>query len=221
MNYIKKEYPIIQNKATRAYKNFLDVILMLFTVIAIALVSFSYFYVDVQVLGPSMQPTINAEWENTDEDRHKQDTAYIKTNGDIKRGDIIVVQLDELFIIKRLIAKGGDRVNILQESETDEINVYLNGEALQENYVVYESGLVVTLSNFNELRDDKPELFDDGELVVPENYVFYLGDNRGQSQDSSSYGPKPREQVIGSVDIIVPYDQTFIEYMLNEFIDLF
>lgn len=38
-----------------------------------------------------------------------------------------------------------------------------------------------------------------GPVTVPDGTVFVLGDNRGESIDSRSYGPVPLEAVVGRV----------------------
>ncbi|MDD4210798.1 MAG: signal peptidase I [Clostridia bacterium] len=217
---ISKKGFVEVNASSKALNTALNYILFLSVIISIAFFSFSYFFIDVQVVGPSMQPTVNAQW--TTEDNYKQDTAYIKKSNNYNKGDIIVAQsTGDLYVIKRLIAIEGDRVNIVENLISGEIELYLNNELLVEDYVVYKDGMSYTLNNFNNLRSTMPENFVEDDLIIPENYVFYLGDNRGQSQDCSYYGPIEKEKVIGKVDIIVPYGQTFVGFMWQEFISLF
>ena len=207
-------------KESQGYKKSIDLFLLLSVVISFCFISFSYWFIDVNVVGPSMQPTVNAEWSTLES--YKQDTAYIQLNAIYHNGDIIVIELsEELFIIKRLIASGGDTVKIIENETTLEIEVYVNDELLEEDYVVYKSGLLSTYNKFNALKLTHSELFNCDYLEVPEGYVFYLGDNRGQSQDCSDYGPEAEENVVGKVTIIVPYGEDFWHYMWQEFLKLF
>ncbi|WP_232735793.1 signal peptidase I [Alteribacter populi] len=86
--------------------------------------------------------------------------------------------------IKRVIAISGDKV------EFKNGNVYRNGEKLEESYIKEEM--------------DVP--FES--LVIPENHVFVLGDNRNNSSDSRDIGPVPVENVVGKVILrFYPFDK--------------
>ena len=83
-----------------------------------------------------------------------------------ERGDIIVVNRDNNTpVIKRVIAVGGDTVEIDPQS----FKVILNGEVLnEESYIHYPT---------------RPEGMT-GQVTVPEGSVFVLGDHRDNSHDS-------------------------------------
>ena len=95
-----------------------------------------------------------------------------------------VVPVSARDFVKRVVALPGD------ELELSDGVVFVNGQALDEPYVVF--------------RDQS----DFGPLVVPEGELFFLGDNRPNSSDSrSSLGTVPLDQVVGrSVLIIWPFD---------------
>lgn len=86
--------------------------------------------------------------------------------------------------VKRVIGLPGDEILIEQGQ------VFVNGQALDEPYVVYED----------------PSDF--GPVTVPEEHLFFLGDNRPNSSDSRrGLGFVPSEAVVGrSAVIIWPFD---------------
>lgn len=109
-----------------------------------------------------------------------------------QRGDIVVIQADRLPnralsekydtsvygepIIKRIIAVAGDTIRF--DFELGE--VYLNGEMLEEDYIK-------TPTNLNW------DCVSGKDYVIPEGYVFAMGDNRNGSTDS-------RDLRVGLVD---------------------
>jgi len=96
--------------------------------------------------------------------------------GVAQRGDIVAFHHDtptpELYI-KRVIAVSGDRVRV------DRGTVYVNGERLDEPYVVF--------------RDERSF----PEITVPANSVYVLGDNRANSEDSRIFGPVADDDLMG------------------------
>lgn len=117
-----------------------------------------------------------------------------------------------LYVVKRVIGLPGDRIH-LQDGA-----VYRNGEKLNEPYVVRCSqGPRPCAAPFDSYRDEfpngpsgdimcegcdewrlaRPSFVKDGDIVVPPNSVFAMGDNRDVSLDSRYWGFVPFENVIG------------------------
>ena len=91
-----------------------------------------------------------------------------------------VLEINKTSYIKRVVALPGEHVEI------KEGKVFINGKELQEDYL--QAG-VVTDSNKGVLSD----------FIVPENCVFAIGDNRGQSTDCRAFGCIPLEKIESKV----------------------
>jgi len=129
----------------------------------------------------------------------------------VHRGDIIVflsVTEPGMFIVKRIIGVPGDRLH-LQDGK-----LFRNGEAVNEPYVIRKIG------NYIPYRDDFPsvapmegmvtpewhltmgEHIQNGDVVVPPDSYFGMGDNRDESYDSRFWGFIPKANVVGRPMII-------------------
>ncbi|HEY7338491.1 MAG TPA: signal peptidase I [Bryobacteraceae bacterium] len=129
---------------------------------------------------------------------------YILPYTEPKRGDIIVfrypVDISQTFV-KRCMGVPGDRIRIVNKE------VYLNGVKLNEPYRVNKTDYLVSYrDNFPSEPDasvDRRALdmlqnhVVNGEVVVPPNNYFAMGDNRDLSLDSRYWGFVPRENIIG------------------------
>ena len=94
------------------------------------------------------------------------------------RGDIVVLRVNGIRIVKRIVAVGGDTV------EFKEDDLYINGKKVNEPYV--------TDANYNKgILAQKVKLEKD-EFIV-------LGDNRDVSNDSRYFGVVQRKDIIGKV----------------------
>jgi len=126
----------------------------------------------------------------------------------VRRGDIIVFKFpfdDHLHYVKRVIGLPGDRLRIVNE------RVYVNGAPLAEPYVVHDpAGRDPFGDNFPPteryfmqvgVRPEWAEIILDyvqqGELVVPQNRYFVMGDNRDRSLDSRYWGFVDRDAIMG------------------------
>lgn len=126
---------------------------------------------------------------------------------DIREGDIIVFLSPiepGLHVVKRIIGVPGDRIRLRNGI------LYRNGERVDEPYVIR------SMHNYIPYRDEFPAIspdvnsglaaewmitmntyLKDGDVVVPPNSYFAMGDNRDVSFDSRYWGFIPRENVIG------------------------
>lgn len=91
-----------------------------------------------------------------------------------------VLEIGKTSYIKRVIGLPGDHVQIKNGK------VYINEEELEEDYL--QSGIVT---------DDAEGMFYD--IIVPENTVFAMGDNRNSSVDCRAFGCIPLERIEGKV----------------------
>lgn len=147
----------------------------LLIVIVIILLLMIYVVSITQVVGNSMNSTLN----NGDV-LVLNKIKYRFT--DIKRGDIISLEYaDTKYLIKRVIGIPGDTVSIKNNT------LYINGELYVENYLD------------EDLNYDDFELSSLGYDKIPEDMYLVLGDNREDSMDSREIGLISKEQVIGKV----------------------
>ena len=92
--------------------------------------------------------------------------------------------------IKRVIALPGEYIEIREGK------VYINGEELQEEYLPTNTKTEIT----SEVGFDN--------LIVPENCVFVMGDNRAHSADSRNFGCIPIEKIESKLWIrITPFNR--------------
>jgi len=104
-----------------------------------------------------------------------------------KRGDIIVFREpknQDKDYIKRVIGLPGDRIEIRKNK------VFINGELFSDPYGHYIEGAY--RHPFNHF----------GPVVVPEESLFVLGDNRDRSSDSRAWGFVPYHLIKGKAFII-------------------
>jgi signal peptidase I len=161
---------------------------------------------------------------------------YILPYQEPKHGDIIVfrypVDISQTFV-KRTIGVPGDHIKIINQQ------VYRNGVKLNEPYVYHKNPYPDSFrDNF---PSSEPNLMlapsaqamlannvVNGEVVVPPNSFFAMGDNRDNSLDSRYWGFVPRENIIGKPLIIYwSYDAnteslagTSVNTLVQHFIDL-
>ena len=127
---------------------------------------------------------------------------------DIRRGDIIVFKFpfdDHPHYVKRVIGLPGDHIKIADQQ------VFVNGKKLSEPYVVHDPAADDPFGdNFppsgqfflqGRLRPEWAaqilNYVKKGELVVPPDHFFAMGDNRDNSWDSRYWGFVDRDAIMG------------------------
>ena len=126
----------------------------------------------------------------------------------ICRSDIIVFKYpfeDHLHYVKRVIGLPGDRIRIVAG------NVYVNGKSLAEPYVVHDpfsrdpvvdyfppaDPYTIQIGLRQEWAAEIMNYVDNGDLVVPADHFFVMGDNRDRSADSRYWGFVDRDSIMG------------------------
>lgn len=123
-----------------------------------------------QVIGPSMNPTLN-------EGDIIITNKFIYRFKSIERNDVVVISQDEKYMIKRIVGLPGEKV------EYQNNDVLINGKAYKETFTNSET------EDFT--------IQDLGYDVIPEDMYLVLGDNRENSLDSRTFGLISKNQIIG------------------------
>ncbi|MCL2670938.1 MAG: signal peptidase I [Clostridiales bacterium] len=162
---------IARRERMDAYKRLIVGILCALTVAVAAVVLVTHLWIAaMQVEGESMSPLLQ-----------KDEIVLAMQTGTPLKNDVIAFYHNNRIFIKRVIATGGDRVDIDAEGR-----VSVNGTVLEEPYVSESS-----------LGDCDIEL----PCQVPSGMVFVMGDNRPVSKDSRSaeIGMVDKENIIGKL----------------------
>ena len=152
---------------------------------------------------------------------------YLLPYTPVHRGDIIVfrypVDIRQTFV-KRVIGVPGDRLRLFNKQ------VFLNGKPLDEPYKFNKTSYIDSYrDNFptapNTRVDDRAlDMLErhvtDGDVVVPPDSYFAMGDNRDSSLDSRYWGFVPRANIIGKPLIIYWSYDAPTEQLVSSGIDL-
>lgn len=142
----------------------------LVVVAAAAILCATFFLSVLKIQGTSMEPVFQ-----------KGEMVLALKTADFKSGDIIAFYYNNQVLLKRAIGAPGDWIDIDEEG-----TVYVNGEKLDEPYILEKS------------RGDGDVEFP---FQVPDGRWFVLGDHRSTSSDSRSsiIGTVSGEQIVGKV----------------------
>jgi len=136
-------------------------------------------------------------------------SSYVLPHREVKRGDIVAFRSPDnvgMTLVKRVIGVPGDRIRLENKQ------VIRNGQKLDEPYARHTS------PGIDDYRDNFPtapefyttaggrEMFarnvQDGEVIVPPDMLFMMGDNRDNSLDSRYWGFAPSNYVVGKPLVI-------------------
>ena len=147
-------------------------------IIVIVLLLKTYIISPILVSGDSMDSTLK------DGDMMLLNKLAYKTN-DIERFDIVVVEHNNSYIIKRIIGLPGDTVKCIDNK------LYINDKVYTEEYL------------------DKDTKTSDFEIeTIKEGYYFVLGDNREVSLDSRRIGLIEEKEIQGKATFtIFPFNR--------------
>ena len=142
----------------------------LITVAAIAVLITTLWFPVLRVYGNSMTPTLQ-----------NGEIIFTVKVSEFEPGDIISFYYNNKILIKRVIARSGEWVNMDADG-----NVYVNETLLDEPYLDEKA--------FGDCNIELP-------YQVPEGRVFVMGDQRSTSVDSrnSAVGCVAQEQIVGKI----------------------
>jgi signal peptidase I len=192
---------------------FLQAFQSLISIIVIALFIITFTVQPFRMPSESMEPTllvgdfllVNKEVSS---DRR---FGVMAPTDQIHRGDLIVFHYPvdpSLHLVKRVVGLPGDRVRLRDG------RAYIDDHAIPEPYAIFRP------SAPDSYRDDFPRmssadsgidsrwwiqmhsLVSNGELTVPADSYFVLGDNRNDSEDSRYWGFVPRANIVGKPFLI-------------------
>lgn len=119
-----------------------------------------------------------------------------------KRFDVVTLKNKNGNLIKRVIGLPGDKIRyvIKQDDEGKKITeLYINDEIYNEDFIEDDVKLLTC--------NGDPDICV-GVVTVPEDSYYVLGDNRGVSLDSRSFGVATKDELYGITEIrIFPFNK--------------
>ncbi len=112
---------------------------------------------------------------------------------DVRRGDIVIFRSPEtpkLDLVKRCIGLAGDELKMVNKQ------LFVNGRPVEDDaYVIHRDDRTYPATGpygpYSTRRDNW------GPLIVPDDHLFCMGDNRDESLDSRAWGAVPQKLIKG------------------------
>ncbi|CDQ40683.1 MULTISPECIES: signal peptidase I [Virgibacillus] len=154
--------------------------------VILAIVFRTAIFASYVVDGESMEPTLN-------DGNLLMVNKVVYDLADVDRFDVIVFHANKQEdYVKRVIGIPGDEIEYRDDK------LYINGKYVEEeflnDYAKATTGEKPYTENFN-LKEVT------GKKTVPNGKLFVMGDNRGDSLDSRSFGFISQTQLVGKVDV--------------------
>lgn len=111
---------------------------------------------------------------------------YYRWDKQVNDRDVVVIEKDGRTVIARVVARGGDEVNITADG------LVINGASQGEIGIFYETGLYPDGVSFP--------------IRLKEDEIFVLGDNRQVARDSRIFGAVKRSEIRGKVFTLLRRD---------------
>jgi signal peptidase I len=204
---------VAHGRATAHRHGLLQAFQSLLNVIVVALFVITFTVQPFRIPSESMEPTLLVgDFLLVDKDIGWEAAPQVMApTSIIHRGDLIVFHYpvdSSLHLVKRVVGLPGDRLHLRDG------RVYIDGQALKEPYAIFRPAAR------DSYRDDFPRLASadpgvdsrwwiemhslvaGGELTVPADSYFVLGDNRNDSEDSRYWGFVPRAAIVGKPFLI-------------------
>ncbi|MBP3708448.1 MAG: signal peptidase I [Clostridia bacterium] len=169
MEELQEELNRVKHKKT--YNSVLrSTIFTLITIAAVAVLVATLWMPVLRIYGSSMSPTTE-----------DGDIVICVKSEKMNTGDIVAFYYNNKILVKRVIAKSGDWVNVSEDG-----TVFVNNEKIDEPYVSEKA--------LGECDIEFP-------YQVPEKRIFVMGDHRSVSVDSrsTSVGCVAEEQIVGKI----------------------
>lgn len=176
-----------------------DVLLNVLLIATLMLFAVRILFVSVIVDGHSMDDTLY----------DGEAVAISNFGGDCDVGDIVVVEKDDgeqtgKLIIKRVVAKAGDKIAFAYDDDYSEIRFYRNDftRPVQEDYI---KEAMVSIGKFSAVpvAPSQSRISDEYIVEIKSGEIFVMGDNRNASMDSRMTGPVKTNSVKGKMAFVI------------------